>query len=379
MNTTAVIIPLYNGADWIAQTLEAVLAQSRPADDIVVVDDGSTDGGPEIVARYAKVRLLSNPQKGANPARVFGIASTDSTFLALLDQDDCYAPDHLEKLSRILDEDPNCPAAVGNNTVYQMGSEPAFADWPNEVECFDQWAHFPFLTVPSPSGALFRRAALEQVGGWPTHIEGVADILTFFRVSAEYPIQRTAACTWARGEHHGSYSAKLRGPGFMLQYMDRINQAAEEALEVRLRYRPDQSAELLACLKRFSQIKAVLEAIERDDRAALRHSIVGFESAYAQQPERVKWLACSGLSWMVSLAGKRQADGNLVASFLMRNWPASAPITGALVLDRLESMVGRSMAVNYFLAAPFAPDRICHLVLGQGQRLIRKAKRVVRG
>ena len=137
MASISVIIPLYNGAKSIAQTLDAALQQSRPASEILVIDDGSTDSGPALVQRYSSVRLLRNPEKGANNARVFGIESSQSPYLALLDQDDLWASTHLEKLGGILDEHSQCPAAVGGHTTFALGSEP---DWPGRpvgVECFD--------------------------------------------------------------------------------------------------------------------------------------------------------------------------------------------------------------------------------------------------
>ena len=101
--TVAAIIPLYNGAAFICEALESVLAQTEPADEIIVVDDGSTDDGPEIVKEMAAglpIRLLTKTNGGQSSARNFGVAACSSSHIALLDQDDIWYEDHLAVLKR---------------------------------------------------------------------------------------------------------------------------------------------------------------------------------------------------------------------------------------------------------------------------------------
>lgn len=101
--TVAAIIPLYNGAPFIREALESVLAQTEPADEIIVVDDGSTDdgAGAAIVKEMAKdhpIRLLTQKNGGQGSARNTGIAACSSSHIALLDQDDIWYEDHLATL-----------------------------------------------------------------------------------------------------------------------------------------------------------------------------------------------------------------------------------------------------------------------------------------
>ena len=100
-----VIIPLYNGARYIEQTLSSVLTQSLPADEIVVVDDGSTDGGAgaaivEEMGEKHPVRLLHKPNGGQSSARNLGVRNSTSDLIAFLDQDDLWYSDHLQLLSK---------------------------------------------------------------------------------------------------------------------------------------------------------------------------------------------------------------------------------------------------------------------------------------
>jgi glycosyltransferase involved in cell wall biosynthesis len=95
------VIPLYNGAPFIEQALRSVFAQTLPASEVIVVDDGSTDEGPAIVERLAleyPLRLLRKENGGQSAARNLGIAHASGDLIALLDQDDVWYPDHLRRL-----------------------------------------------------------------------------------------------------------------------------------------------------------------------------------------------------------------------------------------------------------------------------------------
>lgn len=101
--TVAAIIPLYNGSAFIREALESVFAQSEPPDEVIVVDDGSTDDGPNIVEELAQSHplvLLRKPNGGQSSARNLAIKNCRSSHVALLDQDDIWYPDHLAILKR---------------------------------------------------------------------------------------------------------------------------------------------------------------------------------------------------------------------------------------------------------------------------------------
>ncbi len=96
----AAIIPLYNGARWIEQAVRSVLAQTRMPDELIIVDDGSTDDGPviveELAAQHPSIALLRKSNGGQSAARNFAVAHCKSALIALLDQDDIWYPNHLE-------------------------------------------------------------------------------------------------------------------------------------------------------------------------------------------------------------------------------------------------------------------------------------------
>lgn len=93
----SVVIPVFNGARYLGEAIESVLAQSVAADDIIVVDDGSEDATPEVARRYADhIRYLRRAHEGAAPARNAGQALVTTPYLAFLDADDVWLPRKLE-------------------------------------------------------------------------------------------------------------------------------------------------------------------------------------------------------------------------------------------------------------------------------------------
>lgn len=99
----SVVMPLYNKGPHVAAAIRSALGQSLPASEIIVVDDGSTDGGAEAVAAIEdpRLRLLSRspPGPGGYAARNLGVESATGEWIAFLDADDLWKPRHLELLS----------------------------------------------------------------------------------------------------------------------------------------------------------------------------------------------------------------------------------------------------------------------------------------
>src|SRR5207249_5665470 len=94
----SVIVPLYNLREFVGDAIESVLAQTLPAHqlELIVVDDGSTDGGAEVVRHFVPpVRYLRQENRGLSAARNTGIRAARAPFLAFLDADDRLLPDKL--------------------------------------------------------------------------------------------------------------------------------------------------------------------------------------------------------------------------------------------------------------------------------------------
>lgn len=125
----AAVIPLHDKVAHIARALESVGAQTYPAHEVIVVDDASTDGGRAVVERMARpeITLLTRnrPGPGGYAARNLAIAQARSEWIAFLDADDRWSPDHLEVMARALSAAPDVGAVATRFThVHRDRREP---------------------------------------------------------------------------------------------------------------------------------------------------------------------------------------------------------------------------------------------------------------
>lgn len=121
----SVIIPLYNKAEYISRAIESVLSQSYSDFEIIVVNDGSQDGGDRIVEniKSEKVTLVNQANAGVSAARNNGAKHAQYRYLAFLDGDDSWQPDFLEKVAGLIREFPNAGIyGTSNNFVYPNGT-----------------------------------------------------------------------------------------------------------------------------------------------------------------------------------------------------------------------------------------------------------------
>jgi GT2 family glycosyltransferase len=99
----SVVIPTYNAADRLVRTIEAALGQTAPAHEVIVVDDGSTDGTPAACADFGtRIRVLRVGNGGQQRARNLGVAAATGDWLALLDHDDLWDPTYLAETGALM-------------------------------------------------------------------------------------------------------------------------------------------------------------------------------------------------------------------------------------------------------------------------------------
>ena len=184
MTSFAVIIPLYNKRPHIERAIESALRQSEQPAEILVVDDASTDGSLDLVARYRDERLTilrrSEPGPGGYAARNLAVLRAQSEWIAFLDADDAWMPAHLATIRATIESAPrrdgiNCvfsgytnihpdgrqepdrySARYGRDEVYALDLEQLITSWLALKEC-------PIWT----SASAFRRQALIDAGLFP--------------------------------------------------------------------------------------------------------------------------------------------------------------------------------------------------------------------
>jgi glycosyltransferase involved in cell wall biosynthesis len=123
--TISVIIPVYNDAEFLRACLAALAAQTRTADEIIVVDNASTDASAQ-VAKNGGAHVVREPQRGIAPATAAGFDAASGDILARLDADSVPSPTWLATIERILDGQPDASALTGTASFY---GGTAFARW----------------------------------------------------------------------------------------------------------------------------------------------------------------------------------------------------------------------------------------------------------
>jgi glycosyltransferase involved in cell wall biosynthesis len=201
----SVIIPCYNQARFLAEALDSVIAQGGRTE-IVVVDDGSTDGTDAVARRYPSVRYLWRKNGGLAAARNTGLQASTGSLVVFLDADDRLLPGGLDAGIRALAWRTDCAMTYGRCVM--MGPDGAFWTTP-EQPVVRSGHHAAFLRsnlIWMPAAAMFRRAALERAGGFAAGFDGAADYDLYLRITRNAPVHDHGAVVAAYRQHPASMS-----------------------------------------------------------------------------------------------------------------------------------------------------------------------------
>lgn len=161
----SVIIPLYNKEREVTRAIESVLAQTAKPLEIIVIDDGSTDCGAAIAAKFP-VKILSQPNSGVSVARNRGITEAHGKYVALLDADDAWEPGYLAEIERLIAAYPDCGAYA---TAFRIDDDrrltPASTPTAEGIVDFFRESLSKYVLIPSTT--TLRRDLTLSLGGFP--------------------------------------------------------------------------------------------------------------------------------------------------------------------------------------------------------------------
>jgi glycosyltransferase involved in cell wall biosynthesis len=164
---TSIVVAVYNGAAFLGEALDSALAQDYDPIEVVVVDDGSTDETPEVIARYPEVVALRQGNAGPGAARNAGIAAARGAFIAFVDADDTVPAGKLSAQVGYLRDHPDVSVVLGRQEArIENGlEEPHWHErpaWLPRTIAWDGREQIPPMTMVA------RREAFDRVGPFDT-------------------------------------------------------------------------------------------------------------------------------------------------------------------------------------------------------------------
>lgn len=195
----SVVIPLYNKAKYVKKAIGSVLAQTISDYELVIVDDGSTDGSTEIAEKIIdgqlNCKLIIQENAGVSVARNNGVAASTGDYLCFLDADDWWNPGFLEEMSKFVKEFPDAGIygtnyTIVNETKHKTRIAKIGVDEGFEKGCIDYCkVYAKTMYMPLWTGAVcIPRLVFEAMGGFPKGIKLGEDFLLWIRIALKYKV-----------------------------------------------------------------------------------------------------------------------------------------------------------------------------------------------
>jgi glycosyltransferase involved in cell wall biosynthesis len=184
----SVIIPTYNRGWIVKEAIDSVLDQDFTDYELIVVDDGSDDNTPEIVAGYGgAITILHQSNKGVSSARNCGVAAASGQLIAFLDSDDLWLPGKLSTQVKFFKDHPD---TVINQTQERWIRKGVRVNPKQRHHKFSGmiFEHSLALCVVSPSAVMIKKSLFDEVGGFDEQFPACEDYDLWLRVSCRYPV-----------------------------------------------------------------------------------------------------------------------------------------------------------------------------------------------
>lgn len=195
ISTVSVVIPAYNAEKYIAEAIDSVLKQTLRPNEIIVVDDGSTDHTAKIIKTYEnKVRYLYQNNSGPSAARNKGIKAAHCEWIAFLDADDTWVPEKLEKQLSLLQREKSLVWATCNYFLDYTNHQKILFDPDklNDILKGREYIDSCFTAIKSgselyPSSMIIKRAIFDQVGLFQEKLWYSEDHDLWWRIGYRWP------------------------------------------------------------------------------------------------------------------------------------------------------------------------------------------------
>lgn len=191
----SVVIPLYNKADYIENTINSVINQTFTDYEIIIIDDESTDNSVSKVLGFndSRIQLYNQKNQGASVARNLGIEKAKYNYIAFLDADDLWMPNHLETLKDLVQNFSNAGIFASRyELVFSNGKNyiPKFKEIPSNFEGVISNYFETSLTYPiaTSSSIVIPKSVFKKIGYFKPGISSGQDVDMWIRIASQYPV-----------------------------------------------------------------------------------------------------------------------------------------------------------------------------------------------
>jgi glycosyltransferase involved in cell wall biosynthesis len=203
----SVVVPTYNRRERLLRALRSVAAQRCDTREIIVVDDGSTDGSAEAVEDLGIARVIRQPNSGPSAARTAGVSAAAGEYVAFLDSDDAWFPWTLEVYRRVIDREGGPDWVAGLGVVDDCAGPGTTEEAPLQARSFQDYAEAAARDglLPLPSGVCIKRSVLLETGGFRSTMRVGEDLDLWFRIAEDRRfVLIEAPALYRREVHAGS-------------------------------------------------------------------------------------------------------------------------------------------------------------------------------
>jgi glycosyltransferase involved in cell wall biosynthesis len=317
----SVVLPVWNAERYLAGAIESVLAQTFTDFELLIVDDGSTDGSAALIRRYRdrRIRRIENEKNlGVTRSLNLGLELARGRYVARMDADDLCAPERLERQVAFLDAHPGVALVASRaRWVDALGAEIGVIDTPADGETLRRRLRRGNWIVHGT--VMMRAEAVRALGGYNESMERAEDYDLWLRLSERHQIAALPALLYTWRDHGGSVSRR---------HLEQQSQIAERAqLAARRRWASALASAVVAGRVSAARgARRVLELVWEEETALpVTNRRAALAAACARRAPRVhaSWYSLRNLSTLVRLrrilaacAAGRQDPGATCAALL---------------------------------------------------------------
>jgi glycosyltransferase involved in cell wall biosynthesis len=254
----SIVIPVYNGEAFVADAIDSVLAQKDAAFELIVIDDGSTDATPAILARYGRaIAVHRQPNRGEGAARNAALSYLGGDLVLFLDADDLLPAGYLNRFAAAAREAPEIEVFhCGWRTVTFDGNPVYEVEEPRPIDV-DPFHEVPYHGSPAIDSVLVRRSALARVAGFDPALRVQADW--------DFCLRLAASGARFRGVPGNVALVRQRPDSVSAHRVHELAAGAVEVLERHLR----AHTRCTACAPAKRGLRSFRRAVRRQQAAAL--------------------------------------------------------------------------------------------------------------